>query len=176
MIQYRKFTDDEIKKICKNIVILIDTREKSDHVEKWASHKNRCETKRIKLDQADYSFMLKAMPEFGIDQDLYFDREIAIERKNSLDELAQNFTKNRSRFEEELAMFNGKLAIVVSDTWDNLFTGSYQSQYNRQAFIGTVQSFTHRYGVSFHMMSDLAFPVFVYTYFFYWLRSKLKGE
>jgi hypothetical protein len=176
MIQYRKFSDDEIKKICSNMIILIDSREKSDYVLKWCSHKNRCETKVMKLDQGDYSFMVKAVPELGITEDLYFDRKIVIERKNSLDELSQNFTKNRSRFEEELAMFKGKMDIVISDSWDALFMGRYSSNYNRQAFIGTLQSFKHRYNVNFQFMSDEAFPVFVYTNFYYYLRSLLKGE
>jgi hypothetical protein len=175
MIQNRKFTDDEIKLILKNMVILVDAREKTDFVEKWCGKKNRCETKRIKLEQGDYSCMLKAIPELGIPNDLYFDREIVIEKKSGLDEIATNLTKHRARFEEELAMFNGKMDIVIVDKWDNLFMGSYQSQYNRQAFIGSVQSFAARYDVDFKFMSIEAFPVYVFTRMYYYLRFKLKG-
>lgn len=176
MLKYRKFSDDDIKKICKNITILIDKREKSDLMEKWCSHKNRCNIEKITLSQGDYSFKLCAMPEYGINEDLYFDKEIVIERKNSLDEISQNFTKHRARFEEELAMFNGKMTVVITDTWDNLFMGKYQAKYDRVSFIASIQSFTHRYGITFEMMSEEAFPVFVYTYFYYYLRSILKGE
>lgn len=176
MLKYRKFTDDEIRKICKNITILIDSREKSTSVKEWCDHKNRCKYKVQKLDQADYSFMLPSMPEFGIPHDLYFDREIAIERKNSLDEIATNFTKHRTRFEEELATYTGKMIIVIEDKWDNLFLGNYKSQYNRLSFIASVMAFEHRYYTSFRFMSKEAFPVFVYTQFYYYLRSILKGE
>jgi hypothetical protein len=176
MFKYRKFTDDEIKQICKNMVIICDTREKSTHIKEWLSYKNRCEFKDMKLDHADYSFMVKAIPELGILEDMYFDKIIAIERKNSLDELSQNFTKNRTRFEEELSMFKGKMVVIIEDSWDNLFTGTYSSEYNRQAFIGTLQSFEHRYGVSFKFMSEKAIPVYIFTFFYYFLRSTLKGE
>ena len=176
MLEYRKFTDDQIKTICKNITILIDRREKSTIMEDWCSHKDRCKIEKVTLTQGDYSFKLSAMPEFGINEDLYFDKKIVVERKNSLDEISQNFTKNRTRFEEELATFNGKMTIVITDTWDNLFQGKYQSKYDRVSFIASIQSFTHRYGVTFEMMSEEAFPVFVYTYFYYYLRSILKGE
>lgn len=176
MFKYRKFSDDEIKQICKNIVILIDTREKTSHIKEWLDYKNRCQYKTIKLDYGDYSFMVKAIPELGIIEDLYFDKSIVIEKKSSLDELSQNFTTNRARFEEELAMFKGKMVVVIEDTWDNLFTGNYQAKYNRKAYIGTLQAFEHRYNVPFKFMSSKAIPVFIYTYFYYYLRSLLKGE
>jgi ERCC4-type nuclease len=177
MIEYRKFTDIEIKKICKNICILIDSREKKcQNVKDWCSHKNRCEYKTIKLDNGDYSFMLKAMPEFGIIQDMYFDKKIVIERKNSLDEISQNFTKSRTRFEEEMATYSGKMIIVVEDKWDNLFLGNYKSKYNRISFIASVMAFEHRYGISFRFMSKEAFPIFIYGQFYYYLRSLLKRE
>lgn len=176
MLEYRKFTDDEIKKICKNIVILVDKREKSTYVKDWCAHKNRCKTEDFTLEQGDYSFKLPAMPEYGITTDLYFDRKIAIERKNSLDEISRNFTDGRSRFKEEFAMFPGKMTVIINDTWTNLFMGKYKSGYNRVSFIGSVQSFSHRYDISFQFMTVEEFPVFVYTHFYYYLRSILKGE
>ena len=176
MLKYRKFTDDEIKKICGSIIILIDKREKSTYMKDWCNHKNRCKYKDFSLSQGDYSFMLPSNEEFGITHDMYFDREIVVERKNSLDEISQNFTKNRTRFEEELAMFNGKMTIAIMDTWDNLFMGKYDSKYDRRSFIASIMSFEHRYNVSFKFMTNEAFPVYVYGYFYYYLRSMLKGE
>jgi len=175
MIKYRKFTDDEIKKICGSIIILIDKREKSTHVKEWCDHKSRCKYKDITLSQGDYSFYLEAMPEYGIMSDLYFDKDIVVERKNSLDEISQNMTKNRARFEEELAMFNGKMTIAIADTWDNLFQGKYKAQYDRKSFIASIMSFEHRYDVAFKFVSDEAFPVYIYAYFYYFLRELLKN-
>jgi len=84
-------------------------------------------------------------------------------------------SKNRTRFEEELATYKGKMVVVIEDSWDNLFLGKYNSKYNRKAFIGTLQSFEHRYGVTFKFMSKEAIPVFAFSYFYYFLRNKLNG-
>lgn len=176
MLKYRKFSDDEIKKICSSIVILIDKREKSSYMKNWCDHKNRCKYKDFTLTQGDYSFMLPMNEEFGIMHDMYFDKEIVVERKSGWAELSTNFTKNRTRFEEELAMFNGKMEILVADTWDILFQGLYGTQYDRRSFIASVFSFQHRYGVHFDCVSNEAFPVYVYGLFYYHLRSVLKGE
>lgn len=176
MLEYRKFTDDEIKKICKNIVILIDSREKkSQNVKDWCDYKNRYKYEVRKLDQGDYSFYLPAMPEFGITHDLYFDKKIVIEKKNSLDELSQNFTKHRARFEEELSMCPARMTIVVNDKWDNLFQQNYNAKYSHHSFIGSIMSFEHRYGVDFRFISTEGFPVFVCMQFYYYLREILKN-
>ena len=46
--------------------------------------------------------MIPANELLGIQRDLYFSDEIAIERKASLDELANNLTADRTRFEDEM--------------------------------------------------------------------------
>lgn len=175
-MQYRKFNDKEIKQICKNMVILIDTREKSfKNISDWLEYKNRCEYKKIKLDNGDYSFMVKAIPELGITNNLYFDKKYVIERKKSLDELAGNFGKGRTRFEEELGTFKGKMDIVIQDSWDNLYQGIYNSDYGRKSFISTISSFEHRYDVSFKFISSEAIPVYIFSSCYYYLREMLKG-
>jgi len=176
MLKNRKFTDDEIKKICSSLVVLIDRREKTSYMKDWCNHKSRCQYKEVTLSQGDYSFMLPANEEFGITHDLYFDREIVVEKKSGWDELSQNLTKNRSRFEEELAMFNGKMAILVLEPHDTLFMGTYTSKYDRKSFIASVMTFRHRYNVTFESVTSEAFPVWVYGYLYYYLRSVLKGE
>lgn len=175
MLANRNFSDDDIDKILKNMRILIDTREKSNqHLKDWLDYKNRCGHERITISNGDYSCMLKACPEYGINEDLYFHKEFVIERKNSLDELSQNFTKHRARFEHELGTFKGKMIIAVEDSWTNLFQGNYNSKYNRKSFIGTVMAFTHRYDVSFNFLKKEEIGVFVYTQCRYFLREKLK--
>ena len=176
MLEYRKFTKEEIESICKNIVILIDTREKrAENVVQWCDYKNRYKYEFQKLDQGDYSFKVNAIPELGITNDLYFDKKVAVEKKNSLDELSQNFTTHRARFEEELSTHKGKLVVAINDSWDNLFQGNYKSQYNRRSFIGTMMSFWHRYDVPFIFVGEEALPVFISTYFHYYLKELLKN-
>jgi len=176
MLEYRKFTKEEIDLIVKNMIILVDSREKADTITKWMDYKNRVKYERMKLDNGDYSFYVKPIPELGIHEKLFFDKKVVVERKNSLDELSQNMVKHRTRFEEELATFKGKMVICVEDKWDNLFMGNYRSKYGRRAFISSVQTFEHRYGVVFKHMSAEAMPVFIYTYFEYYLKEVLKGS
>ena len=175
MLNNRKFTDKEIDTILDNMIILVDTRERSNlHILDWCEYKNRVETKKMGLPNGDYSFMLKAIPELGIPNDMYFHKEFVIERKNSLDEISQNFTKNRARFEHELSSYKGKLIIAIEDSWTNLFQGNYKSDYGRRSFIGSVFAFEHRYDVSFRFLKKEEIAVFIYGEMRYFLREKLK--
>lgn len=177
MISNRNFSLEDIDNILKNMVILVDSREKSNkHILDWLDYKDRCEYQKITFSNGDYSCMLKACPEYGINEDIYFHKEFVIERKNSLDELSQNFTKNRARFEHELGTFNGRMIIAVEDTWSNLFQGNYSAKYNRKSFIGTTMAFTHRYGVSFNFLKKEEIGVYIYTQCRYYIREKLKNS
>jgi len=175
LLKYQKFSDDDIKKICKNIEIIIDTREKAcKNVKEWCDHKNRCKYRVEKLDYGDYSFYLPAIPEYGINEPMHFAKHFVIEKKNSLDEISQNFTKERSRFKHEINMCPAKMIICINDEWTNLFQGNYKSKYNRTSFIASVMSFEHEYDINFRFVNEKEFPVFIYTQFYYYLRNLLK--
>ena len=95
-----KFTDAEIKKILKNLVIIVDSREqKATPYLKWFDRNNlkyidKEEAKKMKkekfyhLDHGDYSAMLPAGSIPGIDREIWFDRDIVIEKKGSIKEFA----------------------------------------------------------------------------------------
>lgn len=175
MINNRKYTDVEIKKICNNIVVVCDSREKvNSHITDWMDYKNRCEYVTSKLDYGDYTFKVKAIPELDILHDLDFSSEIVVERKNSWDELSQNFLKNRARFCEELAMCQAKMIILIEDSWSNLFQGNYRSKYDNRAFIASLQTFEQRYNVTFKCFKKEEMATYMYTYFYYYLRERLK--
>ena len=90
------------------MVVLIDTREKkNDHITEYFD-KHKIAYERRALSCGDYSFYIKANQELAIPRDLYFDNQIYVERKASLDELAINFTKERKRFEEEFDNLKGR--------------------------------------------------------------------
>ena len=93
------FTDKEIKELLSGLVILVDTREqRNSHILKYFdSHK--IPHKKRKLDYGDYSAYLPRNEELGIQRDIFL--TAAIERKNSVDELAATI-KERTRFENEL--------------------------------------------------------------------------
>ena len=74
------------------MVILIDTREKvNDHILNYFNKKNIAYRQQA-LEFGDYSFMLPKVDGL-LCNELYFHKEIVIERKNSLEELSGNREK-----------------------------------------------------------------------------------
>jgi len=162
--------------LLKSIGILIDTRDKKiDHLTNWFDKKG-IPYKRKKLDNCDYSFYIPAQPELNIERELRFDRGIAVERKASLDELAGNLTQHRTRFEEEMATFNGKKYLLIENaTYDDIVKGNYRSDYNSKSYLATLHAFNHRYNLEIVFMPDSnQSALWIYSTFMYWFREKLK--
>lgn len=100
-----KFTDAELKKVMSNLTILIDTREQAnEHVIEFLD-KKKIAYEVKKLDFGDYACMLPANSFEGQERAIYFDRDIVIERKNGIDEVAGNL-KDDTRILKELAHLN----------------------------------------------------------------------
>lgn len=142
-VQY-KFTDTEIKKLLKeNFTILYDTREQQNqHILDFLD-KKKIKYKKQKIDEGDYTAIITAKEDMGIYRDLYFN--IAIERKNSVDELAGNLGEKRDdyrddiRLERELKRAKQKgtiIYLIVEDKngKENIEKGNYRSQYSPKAF------------------------------------------
>lgn len=94
-------TDKQIGNIIDSMVVIVDTREKANkHIIDWLKE-NNIKYEIEKLDSCDYSFKLYG--EYS-----HLSKSILVERKNSLDELAGNFSINRSRFESFLKICKNK--------------------------------------------------------------------
>lgn len=100
-----KFTDKELKEILKNLTILIDTREQANQHVIDFFEKKKIPYKVKKLDYGDYGCMLPINSFEGQQREIYFDRDIVIERKNGIDEIAGNL-KDDTRILKELAHLN----------------------------------------------------------------------
>ena len=177
MFEYYHYSDTEITKLLKSMVIQVDTREQQNqHILDWFDkHKIVYKTKALKC--ADYSFMLPANPELNIDRDMYFGAECAVERKHSLEELSGNFTKDRDRIEKEFAIYPGKLVLLIENAnYQDVVLGNYTTQYAASSFTGTLFSFWHRYSVPVIFMPQQEYSArWIYSYFYYYLRNQLKG-
>lgn len=129
-----KFTDKEIDKISSNMVVLVDTREReTKHIIDFFDDKNINYIVK-KLDFGDYSCMLPQGTFKGQERDIYFDRDIVIERKASIDELANNFKDDGVRIKTEMAhlnKYNIKCYLFIEDpNYDfNIRSGNYRSGY-----------------------------------------------
>lgn len=143
------YSDAEIKSIIGNMVVLCDTREQqNEHIIK-AFVKAGIKYKSRKLATADYTAMLPALPEYGINRSIAFDNSILIERKGSLEELSNNLTNERGRIKNEFTRAKGKRVYMLIEN----------------ASIGDI--LLHRYRTRFESMNvsirttiKIFFPIF----------------
>lgn len=172
-----KYSDNEIKQLLSNIVILIDTREQENsHIIEYFEAKG-INYKSQKLDFADYSYMLPAQPDMGIVRDMYFTNEITIERKANLEELSNNLTKDRDRLENEFLRSKGKVYLLIEDPkgYENIITHKYNSRFNPKSFIASLKTFEARYNLNVNYIDKNYSGNFIALTFLYHLRQHLKG-
>lgn len=176
MLDKYYYTDKELEALVKSQVILVDTREKNNShlLETW--DKQKIPHKKKALEQGDYSFMLPANEELNIPRDLYFDKEIIVERKGSIEEISGNLTSGRDRFEKELALAPPtKVLLIENGEYKDICTGNYKTEYNKKSFLASLHSFWLRYNVPIFFMPDKAYSaVFIKKYFEYYLKENLR--
>ena len=155
MLSKYKFSEEEKEELVNSMVYLIDTREKkNDHITMIFDHK-KVPYEVQKLDYGDYSFYIPKNEKLGIPRDLYFDKEVIVERKATLEELSQNLTKGRASFEKELARAPAaKMVMVETQSFSDLVHGRYETQYAPKYFIGSIFSLWHRYNCPFVFIQD----------------------
>ncbi|MBV4445328.1 ERCC4 domain-containing protein [Clostridium tyrobutyricum] len=166
-VQYR-FSDTEIKKLLKeNFTILYDTREQQNqHILDFLD-KKKIRYKKKKIDEGDYTAIITAREDMGISRDLYFN--IAIERKNSVDELAGNLSakqedyRDNPRLIRELARAREKdimIFLIVEDKngKEKIETEDYRSHIRAKALQGRIKSMEINYlkGLKFLDKSESA--------------------
>lgn len=176
MLQYH-YTDTELKAILKTLTVLVDTREqKNAHITKYLID-NNIPIKSRKLDFGDYSFLLPVNPDMGIMRDIYFDNILAIERKNSLEELSGTLTARRHEFECELIRGSKAkmLLMVENSSLEDIITGRYRTQFNSTSFLAALKTYEIRYNLSMHFIPKLHAGHLIHTTCHYFLREYLKG-
>lgn len=180
---YYKFTETEINKLLKeNLLILYDTREqKNQHILDYFD-RNKIPYKKQKIDEGDYTAIITQRPEMGIYRDLYF--PVGIERKNSIDELANNLgektdTRDDVRLVRELqrAKTKGiKMFLIIEDKngMENIIKGNYRSQYQPKAFLGRLTSIQDQYLHDTIFTSSANSGFEIYRKLYYSIRNFLK--
>lgn len=170
-----RYSDKELKELLSSMVILVDSREQQNqHILDYFEQK-RIPYKTQKIDTGDYSCFIPANSEMGIVRDLHF--PIVIERKNSVDELAQSI-KDRSRFEAELIrsqQLNFTLLVEEMNGYAAILMGKYRSQYDPKALLASLKTFEARYGFGTVYLSANHTGHFIYHHLYYHVRHLLKG-
>lgn len=177
MIDRQRFDDKEIQKILKNIVILVDSREKAnDHIIQYYD-KHNIKYEVTALPVGDYSVALDPCPEFGNERRMYFHQDIIIEKKNSLEELSGCFTQTRERFNDEWSRCwaKRKFLLVENASYEMLVNGEYDTKYNSKSFLGSFHSFVSKYGIEVMFIKDKNYsPIWILGTLQYYLRYLLK--
>lgn len=173
---FNKYTNSEVEELLKSIVILIDTREqKNDHILEYLIEKN-ISYELMKLEHGDYSFKIPCNDDLGIYRDKYFTNIISIERKANLNELSNNFTKGRSRIENEFIRARGKLILLIENSsYEDIIQGNYSTRYNPKAFLGTLKAFENRYNLQTNFIRSAFTGNYIYHTFYYAAREFLKN-
>lgn len=88
---------------------------------------------------------------------LAFPNGCVIERKGGgVDEIAQNVTTHRERFERELVKLAAceQAIIFIEGTSEDIHCGGVRSQISPQSFEATIDSIALKYGIGCHFCTD----------------------
>lgn len=174
MIRFQR-SDTEIKEILETLVIVMDTREKESlHVVSYLE-KKKIPVKTQTMKTGDYTAYIPKNEKYGIHRNVYLGG--CIERKNSVDELAES-VKDRSRFENELIRGSkNPFVLVVEDAngYEKIIKGQYRSQYTAVALLASLKTFEVRYGFTTVFLDKTVTGNYLYYHFLYTAREYLKN-
>ena len=173
MLVRMNFKKNEIDKILKDAVIIVDTREQQNrHILEYFD-KKKIKYKVEKLNYADYSICLP-VSEY-LDKEIYLNNVISIERKGSLEELSGNFTKDRARLEEEFQRSKGKIFLVIENSsFEDIVDHNYNTNFHEKSFVGTLKAFEARYNFNTSFIKDKTkVGEFIYKTLIYHAREYL---
>lgn len=171
-----RYTAEELKQILKSLVIIVDSREKQNkHILEYFKSK-RIECISTGLSFGDYSYMLPASTEIGIQRDMYFSHDIIIERKASLEELSVNLAQNRKQFENEFLRAGNckKYLIIESGSYTDIINHNYKTQLSEKTFTASLMTFQQRYDLTINFVNKQYAGQYIHGLFYYHLREFLK--
>lgn len=191
-----RFTDAEIKKILKNLTIIIDGREqKADNYRRWFDKNNieyvdkaKMEAMRKKglftLEQGDYSCMLPAGSIDGVDRDIFFDRDIVIEKKGNIRELAGNLSDEKgARIKKEFAHINKYNTRVFIFMCDQLYHKHMEEgkekhigKWKKETLKSQFKSLEALYNTKIIPIDEKFVAEEIYQTLYHYVRNVLKRE
>ncbi len=171
-----KFSFEEAKKLAKNIVILVDSREKKNKYILDYFEKQGISYRVEKLEYGDYSFMI---PASAAGQDIYFHRDCVVERKASLEELSGNLAQNRERFETEFLRAGNDgckvyLLVEAPGGYSDIIGAKYKTQMKPQAYMASLKTWESRFGCNIQFIDSQYSGYYIVSMFQYFAREFLK--
>ena len=141
------------KEVLKSFSVIADTREQPTDLSRRRYASMGVPVERATLDFGDYTWNA-VLPDGRpiYDTENRIQPRITIERKESLDELAQCFTRSRDRFRREFqraADHQARIFLIVENaSFEKLVNGRYRSRFNPNAFLASVTAYTVRYNMN----------------------------
>ena len=152
----------EIQQVLDTLTLIVDTREQDTPLFRKRMKQVEIPYIRRKLDYGDYS--AKVIDVDGSEIDL--SSKFAVERKMSIDELAQNMTRSRSRFIREFeraAAAGAKTYLLVENaSWEKAYSGEYRTQVNPNALTASMIAWLARYNCQLIMCKKETTPKLLY--------------
>lgn len=177
MLSNYKYTEAEKKQLVKSMTVIVDTREQNcKHILDYFD-KAGISYVRQALKYGDYSFFVPKNDTLAIPRDVYFDKEIVVERKGSLEELTGNLSaKDRDRIEKEFSLAPvNKVLMIEGSSYSDMVRGNYRSEYSNKAFWASLHTFWFKYNIPFVFISDKKDSgIFIRGYFEYYLKNILR--
>lgn len=170
----KPYTDTEIKQILKTLEVIVDTREKENsHILKYLESK-KVPTESRTLDTGDYSATVTVD---GVK--LSIEDEVCIEKKNSIDEIAGNFTADRERFEREFLRAKAKgvkmYLFIENASYEKIKAHGYTSKTSPEALLASLLSWQTRFNITVVFCNREMLPEILLNTLYYAARESLKG-
>ena len=99
-----------------------------------------------------------------------------VSTKITIEEISNNLTKERDRFEKELCLApKTKVLLIENANYSDIATGNYNTQYNKKSFWASIHSFWFKYNIPIFFMPDNKWSgLFIRGYFEYYLKNYLR--
>lgn len=171
-----KFSVEELKKLTKSMVILVDSREKQNsHILSYFD-KQGITYQKEKLEYGDYSFYL---PAAVAGEDIYFHRDLVVERKASLEELSGNLAQERERFEKEFLRAGNDgckvyLMVEAAGGYSDIIAHKYRTEFTPAAFMASLKTWESRFDANVQFIDKQYAGYYIYSTFCYFCREILK--
>ncbi len=153
---------------------MVDSREKANrHIIDYFE-KNHIAYETTTLAYGDYSCKIPTST-----GDIYFHSDIVVERKNSLEELSGNLTRDRERFEREFLRAGNdgcKIYLMVEDVggYTSIINHSYRTELKPNAFMASLKAWETRYNLNIQFIDKQYAGYFILSTLQYFVREALK--
>lgn len=164
-------TIPEVEECLQTIVCICDTREQPTQKLKIRLTQIGYPIERLALNAGDYSGKIQ-LPDYS-----WFQIPVAIERKESLNELCSCFCQERKRFTKEFERAREahiKLYLLIENgTWENIYSGKYRSRMASKSLVASILAWLSRYDCQLIMCKSESSGKIIRDIIYYEARENL---